>query len=96
MALTAPAHPRERILKAALELLEQGGVEAASTRAVSAAAEVQPPTIYRHFGDMQGLLDAVASAGFAAYLQDKTAPVGTGDPAAAIRAVVRNSVVHTT
>lgn len=72
--------PRERILAAALELLEKGGVEAASTRAVSAAAEVQPPTIYRHFGDMQGLLGAVASAGFTVYLRDKTAPVGAGDP----------------
>ncbi len=43
-----------------------------STRAVSAAAGVQPPTIYRLFGDKQGLLDAVATHGFMAYLNDKT------------------------
>jgi AcrR family transcriptional regulator len=31
-----------------------------STRAVSAAARVQAPTICRIFGDKRGLLDAVA------------------------------------
>lgn len=63
--------PRERILQAASALLEQGGPDRVSTRAVSAAAQVQAPTIYRQFGDMQGLLDAVASAGFTAYLEGK-------------------------
>ncbi len=62
---------RERILQAALTLLETGGAEAVSTRAISAAADVQPPTIYRQFGDMQGLLKAVARAGFSAYLNEK-------------------------
>lgn len=78
--------PKDRIVQAALELLEAGGVGAASTRAVSAAAGVQPPTIYRHFGDMQGLLDAVASAGFATYLRAKTAQVRAGDPVEELRA----------
>ncbi|GLZ45880.1 TetR family transcriptional regulator [Actinomycetospora sp. NBRC 106375] len=68
--------PRERIVAAALRLLEGGGAEAVSTRAVSAAAGVQAPTIYRLFGDKQGLLDAVAAQGFAAYTASKTA----GDP----------------
>ena len=83
--------PRERIVQAALALLESGGVEAVSTRAVSAAAGVQVPTLYRQFGDMQGLLDAVASAGFATYLQAKTARASLGsrewgDPVAELRA----------
>ena len=51
---------RARILRAATELLATGGRDAVTTRAVSAAAGVQPPTIYRHFGDMQGLFEAVA------------------------------------
>ena len=42
------------------QLLNDGGREAVSTRAVAAAAGVQPPTIYRQYGDMQGLLSAVA------------------------------------
>jgi AcrR family transcriptional regulator len=73
MILDHSTSPRERILRAALELLEAGGAEAVSTRAVSAAADVQPPTIYRQFGDMNGLLNEVASAGFTAYLEAKTA-----------------------
>ena len=46
------------MLEAAAELLRTGGVDAVSTRAVAAAAGVQPPTIYRQFGDKEGLLDA--------------------------------------
>lgn len=59
---------RERIIAAAAQLLAEGGRDAVSTRSVSAAAEVQPPTIYRLFGDMRGLLDAVATHGFTTYL----------------------------
>lgn len=40
-------------------------------RAVAAAAGVQAPTIYRLFGDMQGLLDEVATHGLATYLNTK-------------------------
>ena len=71
---------RERIVEAAAALLTEGGREAVSTRAVSAAAGVQAPTIYRLFGDKRGLLDAVASHGFAAYLRSKTALEKTPDP----------------
>ena len=65
------ATTRQRILRAATELLAAGGREAVSTRTVSAAAGVQPPTIYRQFGDMRGLLDAVVEQGFSTYLQRK-------------------------
>jgi len=61
-------NPRDRILQAVARLLTEGGREAVSTRAVSSAAGVQTPTIYRQFGDMQGLLDAVASHGYVTYL----------------------------
>lgn len=50
-----------------------------TTRAVSKAADVQPPTIYRIFGDMQGLLDAVAAEGFAEYLTKKTSRARAAD-----------------
>lgn len=50
----------ERILTATAALLKEGGVEAVSTRAVAARAAIQPPTIYRQFGDKDGLLDATA------------------------------------
>jgi AcrR family transcriptional regulator len=78
--------PRERILAATATLLAEGGREAVSTRAVGAAAGVQAPTIYRLFGDKQGLLDAVAVAGFTAYLNSKTGLEPTGDPVEDLRA----------
>ena len=61
------------------------GAEAVSTRAVSAAAGVQAPTIYRLFGDKQGLLDAVAAHGFASYLATKTATEPGDDPVQDLR-----------
>ncbi|WP_089324392.1 TetR/AcrR family transcriptional regulator [Actinomadura meyerae] len=78
--------PRERILAATADLLAEGGREAVSTRAIAAAAGVQAPTIYRLFGDKQGLLDAVAAAGFAAYLSGKSAPEPAADPVDDLRA----------
>ncbi|BCJ52528.1 TetR family transcriptional regulator [Actinoplanes sp. NBRC 14428] len=71
---------RERIIEAAATLLTAGGREAVSTRAVCTAAGVQAPAIYRLFGDKQGLLDAVASHGFEAYLRDKSSMAKTDDP----------------
>jgi AcrR family transcriptional regulator len=76
---------RERILAAALKLLAEGGEEAVSTRSVSAAAGVQPPTIYRLFGDKQGLLDAVATRGLLDFLATKSAQPADGDPVADLR-----------
>ncbi len=60
--------PHDRILQAAARLLTEGGREAVSTRSISSAAGVQAPTIYRQFGDMQGLLEAVVRQGYDTYL----------------------------
>ncbi|MFF1696366.1 TetR/AcrR family transcriptional regulator [Streptomyces sp. NPDC058257] len=70
--------PRRRIVEAAVELLEKGGPDAVSTRAVAAAAGMQPPAIYRLFGDKEGLLEAVAEHGYAQFLERKRAQL---DPA---------------
>lgn len=51
---------RERIVEAAAELLGHRGQAAVTTRGVAERAGVQAPTIYRLFGDKDGLLDAVA------------------------------------
>lgn len=80
MTGTPGERARERILAAAERLLSEGGAEAVSTRAVSVAAGVQSPTIYRHFGDKQGLLDAVANVGFTRYLDGKGGGVAVEDP----------------
>src|ERR687894_2875278 len=71
---------RDRIVRAAAGLLAEGGRESVSTRTIAAAAGVQAPTIYRQFGDMRGLLDEVASFGFARYLRDKTSRERAEDP----------------
>jgi AcrR family transcriptional regulator len=65
---------RARIVDVASELLASGGPHAVTTRAVAAAAGVQAPTIYRQFGDKDGLLEAVADHVFAAYVARKTVP----------------------
>ena len=76
----------ERIIQAAAKLLAQGGRGAASTRTVSAAAGVQAPVIYRHFGDMEGLLQAAAQATFVRYVRRKAARRQTADdPLEALR-----------
>lgn len=77
---------RDHIVTTAARLLSEGGRDAISTRAVSAAAGVQAPTIYRLFGDKQGLLDAVAIHGFTAYLAKKTAQESSDDPVDDLRA----------
>ncbi|MFI6906112.1 TetR/AcrR family transcriptional regulator [Nonomuraea sp. NPDC050394] len=77
---------RERIIAAAADLLAAGGQESVTTRSVSAAAGVQPPAIYRLFGDMQGLLDAVAAEGFARYLSEKKDQPLSADPIDDLRA----------
>jgi AcrR family transcriptional regulator len=71
---------RARIVHVAIDLLASGGREAVTTRAVSAAAGVQPPTIYRHFGDMQGLLDVAARETLAIHLREKARLAVTKDP----------------
>lgn len=80
------AAPAERILRAAAELLQAGGIDAVATRAVAAAAGVQPPTIYRHFGDKDGLLDAVAGYLLQTYSEKKKILIAAeGDPVADLR-----------
>lgn len=82
---TPAARTRERILRAAADLLAREGRAAVSTRAVSAAAGIQPPTLYRLFGDKDGLLDALAAYGFQQYLAEKQALRETDDPIADLR-----------
>ena len=83
-ATRTDAH-RDRILKAALNLLSKQGRDAVTTRSVAEAAKVQPPVLYRLFGDKDGLLNAVAAYGFEAYLTKKPPPVTDDDPIEALR-----------
>ncbi len=62
---------RRRVIEATIDLLTREGRDAVTTRAVAVAAGLQPPAIYRLFGDKDGLLDAVAEHGFATFLASK-------------------------
>lgn len=50
---------REQVLAAALELIDEGGVEALTMRRLGQALERNPMTIYRHAADKDALLDGV-------------------------------------
>lgn len=76
---------RSRIITAAAELIATRGSEAATTRAVAAAALVQAPTIYRLFGDKDGLLDAVTEHILSDYVTTKAQLAPSDDPVADLR-----------
>ncbi len=73
---------RTAIVEVAARLLDAGGAAAVTTRAVATQAGIQAPTIYRLFGDKEGLLDAVAQHVFAAYVKGKALSEQTDDPVA--------------
>jgi AcrR family transcriptional regulator len=59
-SVTMGGETSSKIIETAARLLRDEGPSAVTTRGVAEAAGVQVPTIYRHFGDKDGLLDAVA------------------------------------
>lgn len=61
--------PRERLLDAATELLAASAGKPVSTREITTRAGVTAPTLYHHFGDKDGLMDAVAVRGFEEFVQ---------------------------
>ncbi|MCH0564136.1 MULTISPECIES: TetR/AcrR family transcriptional regulator [unclassified Streptomyces] len=83
---TAREQTRRRIIDVAIDLLERGGRDAVTTRAVADAAGLQPPALYRLFGDKEGLLDAVAERGFSRFLASKHIDPDPQDPLKELRA----------
>jgi AcrR family transcriptional regulator len=76
---------RAQLVEVAAHLLATGGPDAVTTRSVALAAGVQAPTIYRLFGDKNGLLDAVVEHGFASYVGGKR-PDLDADPVESLHA----------
>src|SRR5690349_17456271 len=83
---------RAAIVEAAAHLLRDQGIRAVTTRGVAQAAGVQAPTIYRLFGDKDGLVDAVAEHVLAEYVGRKAAGEADPDPVADLRAGWRTHV----
>ena len=69
------ADVRAAIVTVAARLLQEQGPAAVTTRAVAEGAGVQAPTLYRLFGDKDGLLEAVAEQVMATYVSAKAAVV---------------------
>ncbi|BBX61304.1 TetR family transcriptional regulator [Mycobacterium saskatchewanense] len=64
---TAPYHHGDlsaACLRAAMELLEEGGATELSLRAVARRAGVSPGAPYRHYANREALLSAVAAVGY--------------------------------
>jgi AcrR family transcriptional regulator len=56
--LAAPAR-REQILEVTAKIVARDGFGAVSIQGVSAAAGISRPIVYEHFGDLDGLLEAL-------------------------------------
>jgi AcrR family transcriptional regulator len=69
----------DALLRAAESLLERGGPDAVTTRAVCDAVNVGAPTLYYRYGDKNGLLDALVAKGVKAFLKRKQAGRDTDD-----------------
>lgn len=66
-------------MDAATAVVSARGVEAATTRQICERSGVTAPTLYHHFGDKQGLMDAVVTRAFERYLGQKRALRPTGE-----------------
>lgn len=67
------------IFRAAAALLEAGGPEGLTTRAICAAAGVTAPTLYHHFGDMDSLAMALIQQGRAEFKSQRRARKASDD-----------------
>ncbi|GAA0918344.1 TetR/AcrR family transcriptional regulator [Virgisporangium aurantiacum] len=92
MASPEGADTRSRIIAAAAQILREQGARAVTTRAVAQAGRVQAPTIYRLFGDKDGLIDAVAEHVMSMYVAAKSTTGPDPDPVADLRAGWRAQV----
>lgn len=92
MSLDGQLPPKMRLLRAAAELLATSGGAAVSTRQITQRAGVTAPTLYHHFGDKEGLFDAVVAAGFEEYVAGEHDFAPSGQPLEDIRRLWDNHV----
>lgn len=81
-AISPSAHrgARKALLEATEALLLEGGPEQVSIRAVVKRSGFSAPTIYHHFGDKDGLIDAVLELRVAEQLKGMTQVPRYSDP----------------
>jgi len=76
---------REVLIAAALTVIEREGSAQFSTREVLAIANVTAPTLYHHFGNADGLLNAAVEEAFKQFLAAKVEAEVATDPETALR-----------
>lgn len=84
--------PKARLLRAAAELLAGPDGSSVSTRQITKLAGVTAPTLYHHFGDKEGLFDAVVKAGFEEYVAGERDFAPSGEPLEDVRRMWDNHV----
>ncbi|ALV46838.1 TetR family transcriptional regulator [Arthrobacter alpinus] len=82
--------PKARLLKAAAELLADSSGGPVSTRQITKLAAVTAPTLYHHFGDKEGLFNAVIDAGFEEYVAGERNFAPSGHPLQDVRQIWDN------
>ena len=92
MSFDGQLPPKTRLLRAAAELLANSAGGAVSTRQITQLAGVTAPTLYHHFGDKEGLFDAVVAAGFEEYVAGERDFAPSGQPLEDIRRMWDNHV----
>src|SRR5947208_15611037 len=81
---------KDRLVEAAIRLLDDGGPEALHARKLAAEVGVSTMAVYTHVGGMAALVDEVARAGFV-NLSACLAEIGeTDDPVADIFTLARS------
>jgi len=65
----------QKIARAARRLLDKEGAESVTMRRVASAVGITPMALYRHYPNRDGLLNALADAGFVE-LSEKLAVCG--------------------
>jgi AcrR family transcriptional regulator len=84
-----PETSRRAILEATQALLFEGGFDRVSIRRVSERCGFKAPTIYHHFRDKTGLIDALLEERFAELLARLLRVQKVADPAGYLRALAR-------
>lgn len=76
---------REQILEVTAGIVTREGFQAVTIQAVAAAAGISRPIVYEHFGDIDGLLDALVKREMAAAMdqvsQTRLRDLSEGEPA---------------
>lgn len=95
--IDSQAATRAAIINVAARMLQDHGAAAVTTRKVAHGAGVQAPTIYRLFGDKNGLLEAVSEHVTATFVSTKAAVVEAAsadsvDPLVDLRAGWQNQI----